>query len=84
LQSSRERLSIRAAVFLGVGLIFGLWLFAWAELSSRITDAQSHAAAINARYLPGEVERYRTTMWRSSPAIAAGGCPKRAICRLSA
>src|SRR5687768_10782227 len=49
-----ERLSIRAAVFLGFGLIFGLWLFAWMQLSFRITEAQDRAAAINARYLKAQ------------------------------
>lgn len=54
MHSSRERLSIRAAVFLGFGLILGLWLFAWMQLSLRITQAQDHAAAINARYVKAQ------------------------------
>jgi signal transduction histidine kinase len=45
------RLSIRAAVFLGCGLILGLWLFAWTQLSVRIVEAQSRAQLINARYV---------------------------------
>lgn len=49
-----ERLSIRAAVFLGFGLIFGLWLFAWMQLSVRISEAQQRAAAINARYIKAQ------------------------------
>jgi signal transduction histidine kinase len=48
---SFEGLSIRAAVFLGFGLIFGLWCFAWIQLSLRISEAQDHAAAITARYM---------------------------------
>ncbi len=51
MQSARERLSIRAAVFLGFGFIFGLWMFAWAQLSLRIDDAQRRAEAINTRYV---------------------------------
>jgi signal transduction histidine kinase len=50
-QSRRERLSIRAAVVLGCGLILGLWLFAWVQLSLRITEAQKRAVAINVRYV---------------------------------
>jgi len=51
MQSTRERLSIRAAVFLGFGIIFGLWMFAWAQLSLRIGDAQRRAESINTRYV---------------------------------
>jgi signal transduction histidine kinase len=54
MQSTRERLSIRAAVFLGFGLIFGLWMFAWAQLSLRIGDAQRRAEAINTRYVKAQ------------------------------
>jgi signal transduction histidine kinase len=46
-----ERLSIRAAVFLGFGLIFGLWMFAWGQLSLRIGEAQERAEAVNTRYV---------------------------------
>ncbi len=52
--SRREGLSIRAAVFLGFGLILGLWLFAWMQLSLRITEAQARAAAVNARYVKAQ------------------------------
>jgi signal transduction histidine kinase len=38
-------------VFLGFGLILGLWMFAWVELSLRIGDAQQRAQAITARYV---------------------------------
>ena len=51
MQSTRERLSIRAAVFLGFGVILGLWMFAWAQLSLRIGDAQQRAESINTRYV---------------------------------
>ena len=54
MQSTRERLSIRAAVFLGFGLIFGLWMFAWMQLSLRIGEAQRRAEAINTRYVKAQ------------------------------
>lgn len=54
MQSTRERLSIRAAVFLGFGLIFGLWMFAWVQLSLRIGGAQERAEAINARHVKAQ------------------------------
>src|ERR687892_109058 len=54
MQSTRERLSIRAAVFLGFGLIFGLWMFAWMQLSLRIGEAQGRAQAINTQYLKAQ------------------------------
>jgi signal transduction histidine kinase len=54
MQSTRERLSIRAAVFLGFGLIFGLWMFAWVQLSLRIGGAQERAEAINTRYVKAQ------------------------------
>lgn len=54
MQSTRERLSIRAAVFLGFGLIFGLWMFAWVQLSLRIGNAQRRAEAINTRYVKAQ------------------------------
>lgn len=46
-----ERLSIRAAVFLGFTLILVLWLSAWIQLSRRITNAQDRAEAVNERYV---------------------------------
>ena len=66
-----ERLSIRAAVFLGFGLIFGLWLFAWVQLSVRITEAQARAAAINARYLKAQegLANIRTQVLAASVAF---------------
>ena len=54
MQSTHERLSIRAAVFLGFGLIFGLWMFAWVQLSLRIGGAQGRAEAINTRYVKAQ------------------------------
>lgn len=63
-----ERLSIRAAVFLGFGLIFGLWLFASAQLSVRITEAQERAAAFNAKYVKAQesLARIRTQVLTAS------------------
>ena len=46
----RSALSIRAAVFLGFGLILGLWLFAWYAMSLRIAEVQRRTADINARF----------------------------------
>src|SRR3970040_2354267 len=54
MQSARERLSIRAAGFLGFGLILGLWLFAGTQLSLRIAGAQGRAEAINTRYVKAQ------------------------------
>src|ERR1035437_8585201 len=53
-KASFEGLSIRATVFLGFGLILGLWLFAWVQLSLRIADAQARATAITARYMAAQ------------------------------
>jgi signal transduction histidine kinase len=49
-QRGYEGLSIHATIFLGFGLILGLWLFAWYEMGLRIKEAQQRATAINARY----------------------------------
>jgi signal transduction histidine kinase len=42
---------IRAALFLGFGLIVGIWLFAGYYFTRRIADVERQAAAINARYM---------------------------------
>jgi signal transduction histidine kinase len=42
---------IRAALFLGFGLIVGIWLFAGYFFTRRIADVERQAAAINARYM---------------------------------
>ena len=49
----REQLGrpIRAALFLGFGLIVGIWLFAGYYFTRRIADVERQAAAINARYM---------------------------------
>jgi signal transduction histidine kinase len=66
-----ERLSIRTAVFLGFGLIFGLWLFAWTQLSLRLTQAQDRAAVINARYTKAQesLANIRTQVLTASVAL---------------
>jgi signal transduction histidine kinase len=46
-----ERVTIRAALLLGFGLIFGLWLFAGYQLTQRMAELQRQADAINARYM---------------------------------
>ena len=71
MQSARERLSIRAAVFLGFGLILGLWIFASMQLSLRITAAQDDAAAINARYVRAQetLSSIRTQVLMASVAF---------------
>jgi signal transduction histidine kinase len=71
MHSAGEGLSIRAAVFLGFGLIVGLWLFAWVQLSLRIDDAQRRAHAINARYLTAQetVTNIRTQVLMASVAF---------------
>lgn len=46
-----ERPTIRAALFLGFGLIVGIWLFAGYSSTRRIADVERQAAAINGRYM---------------------------------
>ncbi|MEP7306130.1 MAG: sensor histidine kinase [Acidobacteriota bacterium] len=49
----RERLGrpIRAALFLGFGLVVGIWLFAGYYFTRRIADVERQGVAINARYV---------------------------------
>lgn len=42
--------TIKAALFIGFGLTFGLWLFAGYFFTRRMGEVQREAAAINARY----------------------------------
>lgn len=42
--------TIKAALFIGFGLTFGLWLFAGYSFTRRMGEVQREAAAINARY----------------------------------
>jgi signal transduction histidine kinase len=46
-----QLLPIRAPLFLGFGLIVGIWLFAGYYFTRRIADVERQAAAINARYM---------------------------------
>jgi signal transduction histidine kinase len=50
----RAGLSIRGVVFLGFVLILGLWIFAWTQLSQRLSEAQVRATGINARYMKAQ------------------------------
>jgi signal transduction histidine kinase len=43
--------TIRAALFLGFGLIGGIWLFAGYYFAGRMADLERRSAAINARYM---------------------------------
>jgi signal transduction histidine kinase len=46
-----EGITIKAALLLGFGLTFGLWVFVGYQFTQRITEVQREAAEINARYL---------------------------------
>jgi signal transduction histidine kinase len=46
-----ERVTIRAALVLGFGLTFGIWVFAGYHFAQRLADVEQRAAAINARYM---------------------------------
>jgi signal transduction histidine kinase len=46
-----ERPTFRAALFIGFGLIVGIWLLAGYYSTRRIADVERQAAAINARYM---------------------------------
>ena len=45
-----EGLPIRAALLLGFGLTFGIWLFAGYSFTKRIGEVEGRASAINTRY----------------------------------
>ena len=49
-----ERLSIRAALALGFGLLVALWVIAGWSFSSRLTDLETQATAITARYIEAQ------------------------------
>jgi signal transduction histidine kinase len=46
-----EGITIKAALLLGFGLTFGLWVFVGYQFTQRITEVQREAAEINARYI---------------------------------
>ena len=54
LRHTLEPLTIRAALFLGFGLIFGLWLISGFDLVRRLAEVESRASAINARFTKSE------------------------------
>jgi signal transduction histidine kinase len=49
-----QGLTIKAALLLGFGLTFGIWLFAGSYFSRRIGEVERRAAAINARYMQAQ------------------------------
>ena len=49
-----EGLTIKAALAIGFGLTFGLWLFAGYYFTRRMADVQREAAAINLRYMQAQ------------------------------
>jgi signal transduction histidine kinase len=71
MQLARERMSIRAAVFLGFGLILGLWIFASVQLSLRISEARDRSGGINARYVRAQetLSSIRTQVLMASVAF---------------
>ena len=54
LRHALERLTIRTVLFLGFGLIFGLWLISGFDLVRRLAEVESRASAINARFTKSE------------------------------
>src|SRR4026207_1647896 len=46
-----EGITIKAALLLGFGLTFGLWVFVGYHFTERITEVQREAEEINARYI---------------------------------
>jgi signal transduction histidine kinase/DNA-binding NarL/FixJ family response regulator len=46
--------TIKAALFLGLGLICSAWLFAGCYFTARMAELQSRAASINERYMRGQ------------------------------
>ena len=49
-----EGLTLKAALLLGFGLTFGIWLFAGYYFTKRMGIVESRAAAINARYMQAQ------------------------------
>lgn len=80
-----ERLSIRAALALGIVVTLGLWLFTSYTFTRRIDDVERQAAAVTARYTRAQEllstvrtqvlvssVRVRDALLNSDPAAAAG------------
>jgi signal transduction histidine kinase len=51
---SRERPKLKAALLLGFGLTFGIWLFAGSYFTRRILDVERRANAINTRFVQAQ------------------------------
>lgn len=49
-----ERLSIRAALIIGFGLVLGLWLFTGYSFSGRITQMEREAGDVTGRYMAAQ------------------------------
>src|SRR6185503_2972059 len=49
-----SRLTIRAALYLGFGLTFGVWLLTGYQFSQRMTDLERRSSEINTRYMHGQ------------------------------
>jgi signal transduction histidine kinase len=49
--ASRFGLTIKAALFLGFGMTFGLWLITGYQFSRRMDELENRASAINTRYM---------------------------------
>ncbi|MCC7417481.1 MAG: sensor histidine kinase [Acidobacteria bacterium] len=50
----RQRLRLKAALLLGFGLIFGIWLFAGSYFTRRMLDVGRRASDINARFIQAQ------------------------------
>lgn len=49
-----EGLTIKAALLLGFGLTFGIWIFAGSYFTKRIADVEQRATAVNVRYVQAQ------------------------------
>jgi signal transduction histidine kinase len=54
MKRARRALTIKAALTLGFGATFGLWLFAGYYFTQRITEVQRESAAVNRRYMEAQ------------------------------
>src|SRR3990172_13403467 len=53
------RFTMKAVLFLGFGLTFGIWAFAGSYFMNRIADIERRTAAVNVRYMQAQ-ERLST------------------------
>ena len=63
-----RRLTIQAALFLGFGLVVGLWVYTGYEFTTRIAAIEDESARITARYLEAQE---RLTRIRSQVLVAS-------------